>query len=555
MALQCYAQWLDQHGTSPLAAPIWFNRGVLLSSLDRREESATCYRVALGLVPNFWQAAANLANYFERCLQPESAIIELQRMLAFTLPVDGATFIHNHLGRLYEDQRDFGRAMTHYQASLDQQPDQPDTFQHLFHLRQKTCSWPLTITPVPLTMDQWASRLGSLSAMAYFDDVGLVRRACEAWYERFRAKQPVVRLPPAPAYRHDRLRVGYVSGDFRMHAVGFLIAELFEHHDRARFEVIGFDFSTTDSSPWRARMLRGMDRCHAIHTLTDEQAAQLMRSEEIDILVDLMGPTANARPGIFMCKPAALQVSYLGFLGPNVIPEIDYLVCDQYVVPPETEAQYGAVALRVPFYQINNRLRIASDPPSRSSQGLPDEAFVFCALNNSYKITPEVFDRWMQILKSVPNTVLWLLEENDFVRQRLLREGAKYGVGQDRLIFAKPVPPHEYLARFCCADLFLDTSPYNAGITASDALWMGLPVLTCPGKTYTSRMAADLLLQLNLPQFVAASWADYVQKAVVFALTRAARGLLDRERVRGSQVFDSRYFVRHLEARYQEILS
>lgn len=552
-AIQHYSSWLEQHGSEPSSAPAWFNRGVLLSGQGRRDEAADSYRTALAVAPAFWQAAANLANYHEWRGDPDQAILALENTLSNVVSAEGVVFFHNHLGRLQESRRQFDRALLHYQTSLDVNPDQPDTLQHLFYLRQKICAWPLTITPIPLSVDQFAARLGTLSAMAYFDDVGLVYRACRAWYERFLEKEKPQILPPAPAYQHQRKRIGYVSGDFRMHAVGFLIAELFERHDRNFFEVIGFDFSADDKSHWRQRMIRGMDQCFALHDLSDAEAANVIRQQEIDILVDLMGPTANSRPGIFMRKPAPIQVSYLGFLGPNAIPQIDYLICDDYVIPAGAEDGYGAQLIRLPFYQINNSLRTLGPIPDRASQGLPENAFVYCAINNSYKITAELFDRWMQILKAVEGSVLWLLEENDFVKNRLLREGAKYGIGQHRLIFAKPVPPHEYLARFACADLFLDTSPYNAGVTAADALWAGLPVLTCPGKTFTSRMAGSLLNRLGLGEFICGTWFEYVQRAIYFARSGAAKRLLEQKKIRDSSVFDSQSFVRHLEDAFKEL--
>ncbi len=324
-------------------------------------------------------------------------------------------------------------------------------------------------------------------------------------------------------------------------------------HDRERFEIFGFDFSKDEDTPWRNMVINGFDHHIPIHEMDDETAAILIRKFEIDILVDLVGLTSGARPGILLQKPAPIQVSYLGFLGPVGMQEIDYIVCDDYVVPPEASHHYGAKPLYVPFYQVNNRLRIAAETPTRESQGLPPNAFVFCAINNSYKITPSIFRRWMKILEQTENSVLWLLAENPNVEQNIKKELARYGMEEWRVIFAKHAQPSEYLARFSCADLYLDASPYNAGITGSDAVWMGLPVLTCPGNTFVSRMAADLMLKLNLSEFVCETWTEYIEKAIYFSKTKTAKSILEKKLDRGSFVFDTKFFVQALERKFIEI--
>jgi predicted O-linked N-acetylglucosamine transferase (SPINDLY family) len=301
--------------------------------------------------------------------------------------------------------------------------------------------------------------------------------------------------------------------------------------------------------------MSGMDFFHPIKNLSDEEAAKFIDSLGIDILVDLVGLTSNARPGIFLFKPAPILVSYLGFLGPVGISEIDYIICDEYVIPPTNISYYGAEPIYLPFYQINNQYRQVGPLPNKVSQDLPAEAFVFCAICNTYKITDEVFYRWMQILLATENSVLWLLEENLFVKQNLINRALSYGVDVQRIVFAKQIEPTHYLARFDCADLFLDTSPYNAGITATDAIWMGVPTLTCPGNTFVSRMAADLMHNLQLDEFICKDWDEYMQKAVQYCQTRSARSRVDIDRIRAHAIFDSKQFVVNLEAQYLRVLN
>ena len=550
--ISLYNDWLSANGNNADAHPIWFNFGTLLSGQGMKGQAIECYKKALGLNPSFWQAAANTAHVLETEGKVAEAIQVYEAFLDAPTTLEGRLHMRNQLGRLYEGQRNFPRASELYYQSLCLKPDQDGAFQHWFSLKQKQCDWPLETFVQSPTARKLAEFIGPIGAMAYFDDPELLHHACSSWIERFSKGKNYYPMSSG-GYGHKKLRVGYVSCDFRAHACCFLYAQMFAAHDREKFEVYGFDFSKEEQSVWRQMCLGGMDKTFAIHQMTDEEAAKLLRSMEIDILVDLVGLTSGARPGIFRYKPAPIQVSYLGFLGPTGIPEIDYIVCDDYVVPPHLAQHYGAKPLYVPFYQVNNQLRAPSEKPTRASQGLPEDGFVFCAINNSYKLTPAVFARWMRILERSPNSVLWLLEENPSVKENILREAKKYDVAPERLIFAKHVMPNDYLARFQCADLFLDTSPYNAGITASDAIWVGLPVLTCPGNTLVSRMAADLMIKLGLDDLVCKDWEEYIRKAIEYAETGKARDLVAARLDRKSFVFDTRFFVKSLERKYFEI--
>lgn len=554
-SIAAYRQWLAANENAPEAAAAWFNLGTHLSGTGDLAGAGNAYRNALQQRPGFWPATINLATLLESQKEIAQALALYQAALSVPQTAEATVSLSNQLGRVLESQREFARAAQLYFESLTLNPAQPDVFQHWAHVRQKQCAWPLMLTAHPTAAREIAAMIGPLAGMAYFDDPEMLQHTMRSWVERHLPKS--VAPLASGGYGHERLRIGYISCDFRMHAVCFLSALIYEHHDRTRFEVFAFDNSIDDRSAWRQRIIDGVDHFIGIHHLSNEQASALIRSHEIDILVDMMGLTAGARPAIIAAKPAPVQISYLGFLGPSGIEQMDYVLADPYVLPAESAKYY----LEKPLYmrrcfQVNNRLRQAGTARPRSHYGLPDNAFVFCAINNSYKLTEEMFARWMRILLQLPDSVLWLLQENEAVRENLVNEAKRHNIAASRLVFAEPILPADYLARFTCADLFLDSSPYNAGATASDALWMGLPVLTCPGKTYVSRMAGSLLTELGLPELIAPSWPAYEQAAVALARDRAATQALRHrvsEAVRTSRLFDTAGFVREMEHAFDAV--
>jgi predicted O-linked N-acetylglucosamine transferase (SPINDLY family) len=551
---EIYADWLKEYGAYPATAPVWFNYGCSLSRSGAKELSEQAFSTALERKPDFWQACVNLGLGYEARSEFDLAKSLYRKYLLFQGDDESQTQVRNHLGRLLESERDFSGAIEQYALSLRVNPTQQDVFQHWFHLRQKQCDWPLESLEKPITISDLAKNIGPIAAMAYFDDPSLLRIACDAWIDNFRKDRSFDRLANLPSYEHSRIRIGYVSCDFRAHAVCFLNALMFEAHDREKFEVFGFDFSKNEDTVWRKLVLKGMDHVYAIHDLDDLKVAQLIRSLEIDVLVDLVGLTSGARPDIFCYRPAPLQLSYLGFLGPTGDREIDYLVCDRYVIPPDTASLYGVKPLYVNFYQVNNRLRFPEKGITRSSVGLPEGAFVYCALNNSYKITEVMLHRWVGILSKCPDSVLWLLEDSEAVAFNIKKYLRRYDIDQNRVIFTGRVTPNEYLARFALADLFLDSSPYNAGATAADALWVGLPVLTCPGNTFVSRMAAAMLSQLGLEEFICSSWSEYEDKAVSFYWAKNAKRILEERNIQSHRIFDTATFVRDFESELLKIL-
>ena len=326
------------------------------------------------------------------------------------------------------------------------------------------------------------------------------------------------RLSPARGYRHERIRIGYLSSDFCRHAMSYLIAELFERHDRERFEVFGYCITLDDGSDLRRRVIGAFDHFVSLRSLSDEAAARRIRQDEIDILVDLNGLTSGSRMQILRWRPAPIQATYLGFIGPVPLPELDYLFCDSIVIPPQTEAAYGPRPLYIAeIYQANDSRRTIGAPSTRAKAGLPEDRFVFCCFSNHYKITEAMFAAWLEILGRAGNAVLWLVADNKWSCRNLQLRAVAAGIDPARLIFAGRVDPSEYMARLALADLFLDTSPYNAGTIASDAIRMGLPLMTLWGQSFASRMAGRLLAAIGAGRGIASTPAAYVETAVTLA--------------------------------------
>jgi protein O-GlcNAc transferase len=352
-----------------------------------------------------------------------------------------------------------------------------------------------------------------------------------------------------------KMTIGYLSADFRSHAVACLIAELIEKHDRSRFAIHGYSYGRDDGSAIRGRLVRAFDRFVDVSNLSHLQAAQRIAHDEVQVLVDLTGYTRNARTHILALRPAPIQVNYLGYPGTMGASFIDYILVDDYIVPSNQQPSFTEKLVHLPgCYQINDSQReIASCTQSRAECGLPEAGFVFCSFNNNFKITPEMFGVWMTLLKEVPGSVLWLLEGNRFAPANLCREAKKRGVAAERLVFAPHRSLAEHLARHRLADLFLDTFPYNAHTTASDALWAGCPVLTMAGETFASRVAASLLSALDLPELITRSLADYQDAALRLArntgLLVALRERLEASR-KESQLFNADWFARNLEKAY-----
>jgi len=373
-----------------------------------------------------------------------------------------------------------------------------------------------------------------------------------------RAAGPALPAPPGARSGGDgRIRIGYFSSDFHEHATSYLVAELMELHDRRRFEIAAYSCGPETGDAMRARLRRAFDRFVDVRAQSSAAAAAAIRADGVDILVDLKGYTLDARTEIVALRPAPLQVSFLGYPVTMGAPFIDYFVVDRFVVPPGHEADYSEKLVFLPgSYQVNDRQRVAGPPSSRQDLGLPAHAFVFCVFQQSYKILPEMFAAWMRVLAAAPASVLWLLKSNETAMRNMRSEAAKAGIEPARLIFAPKLEQRAHLARLGAADLYLDTLPCNAHTTASDALWAGLPVLTCAGDTFAARVAGSLLHAIGLPELVTASLQEYESLALRLA-TAPAELRAVRERLRGNlkttPLYDTPRYVRHLESAYEQM--
>ncbi|MHB8270064.1 tetratricopeptide repeat protein [Bradyrhizobium sp.] len=529
------------------------NAGIVLLELGRAGEAVGLYSRLLELLPAHGDAHNNLGT----ALLAQGYVGEARAAFeqALTHKPDFPEAFYN-LGNAWRELGDLAQAITAYQNALRLRPDYADAFSQLMYHRAQACDWDGYETDQEELVElvRQGVRVPPfylLSTRASAEDQLICARH---WIE------PII--PPSDAiFGHkvsaagERIRLGYLSGDFHQHSTAHLMAELFERHDRDRFEVFAYSYGPDDESPMRARLGRAFDRFVDLRALSHRQAAEAIHADKVDILIDLKGYTHRARPAIAACRPAPVQVSYLGYPATMGADFIDYIMVDPFVVPGSQQPFFSERLVHLPgSYQVNDRRReVAGAHASRQDCGLPTEGLVFCSFNNSYKISPVFFDIWMRLLRSIPGSVLWLLEANDLVKGNLHTEAEKRGVDSGRLVFAPIVPSAEHLARHQHADLFLDTLPCNAHTTASDALWAGLPVLTCSGDTFAGRVAGSLLMAIGMPELITESLEEYEQAALALASDPrrliALRQKLQKNRD-ASTLFDLPKLTGNIEAAY-----
>ena len=405
-----YESWLAVQGGGGLACAAWFNLGVARMRTGSAAGAAEAYHAALRLKPDMAEAAINLGTALEAAGQVEAALTAWRA----ALPTPALRqVLHNQLGRVLEIQGRLGPAAEELRASLLIAPHQADVQQHLVHMRQRMTAWPVTELEVPgVSAAEAASNCGPLAALALFDDPAVQAATAADWIAR-KAPEVGARLAPLQGYRHDRIRIGYLSTDFCRHAMSFLIAELLELHDRSRFVVYGYCASPEDGSAIRARVLAALDHHVRITGLSDAEAAARIREDEIDILIDLNGLTKGARIGVLRWKPAPVQITYLGYIGPVPLPELDYILCDEVTIPAQMEQQYLPKPLRIAgCYQANDSRAPVLPAVSRAGEGLPETAFVYVCVSHHYKITEAMFAGWCAIMAATEGSVLWLIDDN-----------------------------------------------------------------------------------------------------------------------------------------------
>ncbi len=562
LAAVLYQTWV-KHTKSPYIHAAYFNLGATLTNLGDLSGAEEALRESIRLSPGFLHPRLNLGLLLERAGQVDKAIIEwrwVEQNVSQAQPENLPMLLLaiNHLGRVLEIKKQLYEALYFLTKSLTIDPNQPDVLHHWIYLRQKQCAWPIYVKVPRVSQAAMEEATSALAMLSISDDPAAQLAAARRFVEKkVVSNVPVLANPRG--YGHSRIRIGYCSSDFCLHPVSMLTVELFELHDRERFEVYGYCWSPEDGSGMRQRVIGAMDRFTRINQMTDEEAAQKIRSDEIDILVDLQGQTSGARASLLAYRPAPIQITYLGLPATTGLPSIDYVIADRFLIPEATAPHYSEKPLYMPdVYQISDRKRAVGTNPTRESCGLPAEGFVFCSFNNNYKLTPDMFDIWMNILRRVPGSVFWVLADNQWAEDNLRCEAEMRGIDRSRLIFAGRVSPEDYLARYQIADLFLDSFPFNAGTTANDALWMGLPVLTCSGRSFAARMAGALLTAADLGELITYNFQDYEEKAVWLASNPdECRVLRERlKNVRESGVlFDTPRFVRNLESNFAKLVA
>ena len=557
-----YQTWVGA-SASPLRHVACFNWGAILGEQRKHADAETVYRMALGLAPSFAQARLNLGHQLEHQGRVEEALAEWRTVYENESPeslgaepVSLRLHAFNNAARLLEHLKRYDESEALMRRSLTLHPRQSDVAQHYVHIRQKQCAWPVYDTFADVTHNHLLMSTSLLGMLDESDDPALQLLTSQRFVME---KLPKVTAPPLHLgrKREGKIRIGYLSGDLHMHAVGLLTAELYELHDKGRFELHAFSWSREDGTPLRARIKAAFDHYHPLHALNDRQAAELIAEQGIDVLVDLQGLTSGARASILTHRGAPVQVSYLGLPATSAIPGVDWILADRFVMPPEALPYYTEKPIYLPHcYQVSDRQRVANPPPTRAEAGLPEGAFVYCAFNNNHKISEEVWRCWMRVLRQVPGSVLWLLADNPFAQANLTRVAGEEGIAPERLIFAGRAQPADYLARFQLADLFLDTFPYNAGTTASDCLWMGTPILTRSGRTYISRMAGSLLTAVGLPDLITTTIEEYEQRAVQIGSQPARAASYKRylaEHGHSSPLFDIPAIVRDIEVEFERL--
>lgn len=531
--------------------------GMVHAQLGDLNEALICFSKALDIRKDIPQLFFNLGRLYDELKRPDRAIenyneaIRLQPNFADAWCNKGTTLC---------DIKKFDEALTCFENAYLLDPNINFLLGDMAHIKMKRCEW-AGIEKFRILMQENVNFgkkvIAPFALISLVDNLSLHKKCAEIYTKSKYPFNPSLG-EIAKRSQKEKIRIGYFSSDFRNHAVSFLTAELFELHDKNKFEIFAFSFGADDKSTIRLRLQAAFNQFIDVSYLSDKEIARLSREMNIDIAVDLGGYTANCRTGIFAYRAAPIQVSYIGYLGTMGSEYIDYLIADKTIIPPDSMKFYTEKIAYLPSYQANDSHRkLAVKEFTREELGIPEDHFVFTCFNSNYKILPETFESWMHILKSSKQSVLFLYAESEWAQSNLIKEAEVRGVSRHRLIFGKHLEPDQYLARFRACDLFLDTSPYNAGTTASDALWTGLPVLTLIGESFPSRVAASLLYNIGLPELITTSKLAYEALAIELATNpqklRSIKKKLAENRLK-TPLFNSPLFRAHIEAAYLKMM-
>ena len=558
-----YSTWIEHNRDNPLLYAVLFNYSVALSELGKLEPARECLERAIELNPDFMPAYINLGRTYERLGKVPLAVVQWSAALARMAAVTGVAVAHkttalNQTVRTLESANQDEAAENMLRQSLEIDCQQREVAQHLIALRQRQCEWPVILPSERVTQNSLMRAISPLSAAAYTDDP--LWQLAIAWhYNRLDVDTPAGAMDswPRATGNSGPLRIGYLSSDLREHAVGWLMTDVLEAHDRGAVEVFAYYCGPEAKDSLHEHFKNTADHWIPISHMEDEAAARRIAEDGIQILVDLNGYTREARLKVVAHRPAPVIVNWLGFPGTMASPYHHYILADDWIIPPSHEMYYSEKVLRLPCYQPSARNRkVAPQTPTRQEAGLPEKGMVYCCFNGVHKLKRFTLDRWLMILGAVPESVLWLLSSTEGTQQRLREYAAQRGIDPQRLIFAEKLANPYHLARLGLADLFLDTTPYSAHTTASDALWAGVPVLTLSGRSFASRVCGSLLHAAGIPELITTSASEFVKQAIRFGEDPS---LLQpfREKLRAGHdscaLFDSPGLVRDLEKLYRNM--
>jgi predicted O-linked N-acetylglucosamine transferase (SPINDLY family) len=565
-ARQLYQAWIAHNPSHPQLYVAHFNCAALASQMQDQAAAAASLNEAIALNADFVPAYINLGRISEEAGGPIHAV-ELWRLaVSRAVPVTGiavqyATTALTQIARVLAAAQQSEEAEDAIRQCLEINPRQPDIIEQYTAIRLAQCKWPLAPVSEHLDRKTVLGGIHPLSMAAYTDDPLLQLASAYRYVKRSvrddQHNEQNDRRHAVIDLSTRRPRIGYVSSDLRDHAIGYLMAELFELHDKNGVEIFAYYCGSKSNSALTNRTMAAVEHWVDISEMSDDEAAGRIAADGIDILVDVNGHTRDARTSVFARRPAPIQVNWLGYPGSMGSPCHQYLIADDWIIPPESEIYYSEKIVRLPCYQPNDRKRgIAAERPSRGAAGLPENAFVFCCFNSTHKISRFTFDRWLEILGNVPDSVLWLLDSSEQTKQRLYGMAEQRGVSPSRLVFAPKIQNCHHLARYSLADLFLDSTPYGAHTTASDALWMGIPVLTLSGRSFASRVCGSLVRSAWLTDLVLTNPEDYVARAIALAKNPAEIEAY-KTRLRANRdscvLFDTGLLVGRLENLYREL--
>jgi protein O-GlcNAc transferase len=517
-----------------------------LMAAERFDAALEAYGRILAAQPDNFEALYNRGVILSQQRQFEESLTSLDRALALR-PATAA--VHYNRGAVLVALERYREALESYDRALALDPDYSPARTNRTMVALSLCDWDRIAQDPPEAV---AAVAPPLTFLGYSDDKAL-QLQCATAALRAVVPEPLPPLWQGEKYRHDRIRLAYVSADFREHAVAFQLAPLIAAHDRSRFQVIGISIGLSDDSAIRARLMKDFDRFHDFAALNSDDIARRMREMEIDIAIDLGGHTALARQRIFAQRPAPVQATWLGYAGTTAASFIDYVIADSVVAPFEHQPFFNEKLVHLPDTYFPAERPVLGTAPSRAEAGLPEDAIVFCAFSNHWKITRTVFDIWMRLLAQIPGSVLWLKRPPAEAKDHLEREAASHGIDPARLVYAEDAPLDVHLARHALADLFLDTLPYNSHATASDALGAGLPLLTCKGGAFAARVAASLLGAVGLSELATENLQDYEALALELGRDPAQLKALKEKLARNlatAPLFDTDRFRRNIEAAY-----